>query len=119
MTNRKRIEKFCRDRGLKIQSLDFYRRSTYVFGDPADCSYWVLWVQFPTAEIVSFYSDKGDAISSSIDIMLGEIDELINEPEPEQEKNPFVPFARRLSDSQIDLDPESNEIVNEYFWELL
>lgn len=72
--NRKRIEKFCKELGLDIISLEYIRNKDFCYGDCCDSSYWELFVKMPFGYKEHFTSDLVDNIEEGIDIMFDHIE---------------------------------------------
>ena len=74
MSNRRRIEKFCKELNLKILSLEFIRNKEYIYYDYCDTSYWEVRLKLPFGYKERFCSDLGNNVNSGIEIMFDHIE---------------------------------------------
>jgi len=69
MTNRKKIEKFCKENGLQIESLTFERNTDAEYGDTWDASYWDLNIIYSGKKVnYDFY--RGFGVNEDVDLTL-------------------------------------------------
>ena len=72
VSNRKLIEKFCKENNIKIIKLEFIRMRDACYGDTWDASFWDLECKI-NEDKLNFYSDKGDTVKKGIEIMFKDI----------------------------------------------
>jgi len=77
MNNRKRILKFCKDRGLTVGSLVWERNRDHAYGDSWDSSCWNLTVAINGEN--HLYAPEDDTTEKAIELMFEEIEDDINE----------------------------------------
>ena len=77
MCNRKRIMKFCTDRGLTVISLIWERGMDYAYGDSWDTSCWNLTVLMNGEQ--HLYAPEEDTTEKAIQQMFEEIEDDIKE----------------------------------------
>lgn len=70
MSNRRKIEKFCKQNNIEIINLEYVRMWDADYGNTLDASYWDLECKINN-EIFNFYTDMGDSMEESIEIMFG------------------------------------------------
>ena len=80
MSNRKKIEKFCKDKGLKLLHCEFIRESDYCYGDHSDASYWHVEVEI-NGKVEEYISLGSDIIAEGVDDMLKSIQGDIDNPD--------------------------------------
>ena len=75
MSNRSRIMKFCKDRGLKVVSLVWERNRGAAYGDSWDSSCWNLTLLIDGKEVL--YAPEDDTTKMAIERMFEEIEDDI------------------------------------------
>lgn len=77
MSNRKKILKFCSDRGLTVKSLVWERNRDHAYGDSWDSSCWNLVLLVKDDD--RLYAPEDDTTEMAIEKMFEEIEEDIKE----------------------------------------
>ena len=68
MSNRRKIEKFCKQNNIEIIHLEYVRMWDAEYGNTWDSSYWDLECKINN-EIFNFCTDMGNSMAESIEIM--------------------------------------------------
>jgi len=77
MSNRKKIENFCKKRNWEIKSLDYIRNRDAAYGDTWDASWWNLILIIDDKEI-ELETDVGyNRIAESVDKFLEKLEEYV------------------------------------------
>ncbi len=70
MSSRRKIEKYCKDHGIYIDSLEYERNGQYIYGDYSDESQWVIVCRYfggdNTWHTEEFYAYTADEIIENI-----------------------------------------------------
>lgn len=86
MTSRRRIEKFCKEKGLKVLNLRYERNRDAAYGDTWDTSYWELELELEGKKEI-FHTCGDTEIEESIPNMFEDIiDHIESEKESVKEK---------------------------------
>jgi|GEM_PF-4240266 hypothetical protein len=81
MNNRKKIEKFCKENGIEIISIEYLHATEMAYGSSCDAPYWLIYGWFQNKEICFESSYTDDTVQQAVEEMLVETKEDLNNPE--------------------------------------